>query len=180
MEITGIVDPRNSPQVEVAFYRAVDPFHIDSSGRILPHASYRIDMNGGKPRYGAVARGRIVDGVLKTDPIDLQLPFYGNSAYAEIDLRDMQLQLDLKPGADGKVHGLAGGYYDFDKWWEYMLKIEFLIATGDWSCPALYTAARQLADGYPDPKTGDCTAISSAFKFDALPAFLVRAGGGGK
>ncbi len=174
MEITGVTDPRNSPDVRVAFYRAADPFSIDAAGRILPYASYRVDSNAGKPRYGAVARGRIVDGVLTTEPIDAKLPFYANSAFAEIQLRDMHLSMDLTPGAAGSVQGLVGGYYDFDKWWEYMLKIEFLIATGDWSCPALYTAARELADGYPDPKTGDCTAISSAFKIDALPAFAIH------
>jgi hypothetical protein len=174
IEITGVDDPRNSPEVDVAFYRALDPFPIDSAGRILPHASYRVDTNNGKPRYGAVAKGKIVDGVLTTQPIDLSLPFYGNSAYAAIDLRDMNLKLDLNLGADGKVRGLVGGYYDFDKWWEYMLKLEFLIATGDWSCPALYEAAKRLADGYPDPATGQCTAISSAFKIDALPAFVLH------
>lgn len=174
MEISGVVDERNSPDVRVAFYRALDPFQIDSAGRILPWASYRIDAGNGKPRYGAVARGRIENGVLKTAPIDLKLPFYGNSAYAELDLRDMRLELALTPASDGKVHGVVGGYYDFDKWWEYMLKIEFLIATGDWSCPALHTAARQLADGYPDPATGECTAISSAFRIDALPAFVIH------
>ena len=174
IEISGIDDPRNSADVSVAFYRALDSFSIDSAGRILPHASYRIDMNNGKPRYGAVAKGKIVDGVLITQPIDLKLPFYGNSAYAEIDLRDMNMKLDLTLGDDGKVRGVVGGYYDFDKWWEYMLKIEFLIATGDWSCPALYEAAKRLADGYPDPKTGECTSISSAFKIDALPAFTLH------
>ena len=174
MEISGVVDERDSPDVRVAFYRALDPYQIDSSGRILPWASYRVDTGNGKPRYGAVARGRIENGVLKTQPLDLKLPFYGNSAYAELDLKDMRLELDLTPAKDGKVHGVVGGYYDFDKWWEYMLKIEFLIATGDWSCPALHTAARQLADGYPDPATGECTAISSAFRLDALPAFVIH------
>jgi hypothetical protein len=174
IEISGIDDPRNSADVNVAFYRALDPFPIDSSGRILPHASYRVDMNNGKPRYGAVANGKIVDGVLITEPIDLKLPFYGNSAYAEVSLRDMNMKLDLNLGDDGKVRGLVGGYYDFDKWWEYMLKIEFLIATGDWSCPALYEAAKRLADGYPDPATGQCSAISSAFKIDAVPAFTLH------
>ncbi len=174
IEITGITDPRNSKDVRVSFYRALDPFPIDSSGRILPFASYRIDTNGGKPRYGTVVHGRIVDGVLETDPADLKLPYYANGAFAEIDLRDMKLELNLAVADDGKVHGLVGGYYDFDKWWEYMRKIEFLIATGDWSCPALYEAAKHLADGYPDPKTGECTAISSAFKIDAIPAFAVR------
>ena len=176
IEITGVDDPRNSRSVQVAFYRALDPFPIDSSGRILPYATYRIDTNGGKPRYGTVVHGSIVDGVLKTEPADLKLPFYANSAFAEIDLRDMKLELNLSVEDDGKVHGLVGGYYDFDKWWEYMRKVEFLIATGDWSCPALYEAARRLADGYPDPKTGDCTVISSAFKIDALPAFALHAG----
>jgi hypothetical protein len=42
IEITGITDPRHSPDVKVAFYRALDPFQIDNAGRILPHASYRI------------------------------------------------------------------------------------------------------------------------------------------
>lgn len=174
MEITGVLDPRNSADVRVAFYRAMDPFSIDAAGRILPYASYRVDNNGGKPRYGATAKGRIVNGVLITDPIDANLPFYGNAAYAEIQLRDMRLEMNLTPDAEGKVQGLLGGYYDFDKWWEYMLKLEFLIATGDWSCPALYTAARELADGYPDPKTGKCTSISSAFKIDGLPAFAIH------
>ena len=131
-------------------------------------------MNGDQPRYGAVARGKIVDGVLLTVPQDVKLPFYGNSAYAEIDLRDMRHELDLTPGKDGKVRGLVGGYYDLDKWWEYILKVEFLIATGDWSCPALYRAAHELADGYPDPKTGECSAISAAFRMDALPAFVIH------
>lgn len=174
MEISGVTDPMQSPEVTVGFYRAIDPYRIDSAGRILPWASYRVDTNGGRPRYGAIAKGRIEDGVLKTEPIDLQLPFYGNAAYAELDLKDMRLELDLTADDTGKVHGLVGGYYDFDKWWEYMLKLEFLIATGDWSCPALYAAARELADGYPDAQTGDCTAISSAFKINALPAFVIH------
>ncbi|MFO1426256.1 MAG: hypothetical protein U1F11_04655 [Steroidobacteraceae bacterium] len=131
-------------------------------------------MNAGKPRYGVTARGRIVDGILTTEPVDAKLPYYANSAFAEIQLRDMRLSMDLSVNAEGKVNGLMGGYYDFDKWWEYMNKVEFLAATGDWSCPALFVAARELADGYPDPKTGECTAISSAFKLEALPAFVIH------
>ncbi|MDX2145567.1 MAG: hypothetical protein SFV19_19600 [Rhodospirillaceae bacterium] len=174
IEVTGVDDTQNDDNVDVAFYRAIDPFPIDSSGRILPYASYRVDMNNGKPRYGTVAKGKLAGGVLTTEPVDIKLPFYGNSAYAEVDLRDMKMELNTALNADSKVKGLVGGYYDFDKWWEYMLKLEFLIATGDWSCPALYTAAKELADGYPDPATGECTAISSAFRFDALPAFVVH------
>lgn len=175
MEIRNVVDELNDDDVEVAFFRSIDPFQIDSAGRILPHSSYRVDTNEGTPRYGTVARGRIENGVLKTEPVDIRLPGYGNSTYYEIFLRDMVMSFDLSLSPeDGKAHGLVGGYYDLDKWWEYMLKIEFLIATGDWSCPALYEAAHRLADGYPDPETGECTAISSAFNFNALPAFVIH------
>lgn len=173
VEVGDVDDEKNDDHVEVAFYRAIDSFAIDSSGRILPWASYRIDTNQGKPRYGTVAKGKIKNGVLMTTAIDAKLPYYGNSAYAEIDLKDMMLELNLALDAESKVKGFIGGYYDFDKWWEYMLKLEFLIATGDWSCPALYAAAKQAADGYPDA-TGQCTAISSAFEIDAVPAFIVH------
>jgi hypothetical protein len=174
IEVTGVDDVMNDDTVEVGLYRTIDTFFIDAQGNPLPNGSYRIDMNGGKPRYGDVAKGRIVDGVLTTDPVEVRLPYYGNAAYTEVHLKDMQLKLDTKPAANGRAKGLIGGYYDFDSWWNYMMKIEFLVATGDWSCPAMYETAKRLADGYPDPRTGVCTAISSAFNIEALPAFILH------
>jgi hypothetical protein len=174
IEITGVDDRMNDDAVNVSFYRAIDPYPIDSAGKIIPFGSYRIDANQGTPRYGTVTRGKIENGVLVTESRDLSLPFYGNSAYAEIPLRDMRIRLDMTAENGTKAKGFVGGYYDFDKWWEYMLKIEFLVASGDWSCPAVYEAAKRMADGYPDPKTGECTSISSAFKLEAIPAFILR------
>ena len=172
LEVTGVDDPQNSANVTVNFYRAIDPFSVDAAGKILPYGSYRIDLNGDKPRYAVPIKGKIENGVLITEPTDFSVPFDGNNTVAEVRMRDAKLSLDLKL-ADGKVKGLLGGYYDFDKWWEYMMKIEFLVATGDWSCPALYEASKRLADGYPD-KDGNCTAISSAFKVEAIPAYVIH------
>jgi hypothetical protein len=31
-----------------------------------------------------------------------------------------------------------------------------------------------MADGYPDPKTGECTALSIAFNIEAIPAFVLH------
>ena len=42
------------------------------------------------------------------------------------------------------------------------------------NCPAMYAAFKQMADGDPDPKTGQCTTISSAYGVEAVPAFLVH------
>ena len=174
MEITGVTDPRNSPDVRVAFYRATDPFSIDALGASCrtpaiastPTPASRAMAHGTRPH-----RQRRADHGTDRCQAAVTTP---TVQFAEIQLRDMRLSMDLTVNAEGKVNGLLGGYYDFDKWWEYMNKVEFLAATGDWSCPALFVAAKELADGYPDPKTGECTAISSAFKFDALPAFVIH------
>ena len=42
--------------------------------------------------------------------------------------------------------------------------------------PALYYALKRNADGYPDPKTGENTAISAAYMIEAVPTFITRAG----
>ena len=49
-----------------------------------------------------------------------------------------------------------------------------VISTGNFSCPAFFEAARELADGYPDPETGECTHLSSAFEVNAYSAFVIH------
>ncbi|MBW1886249.1 MAG: hypothetical protein JRJ58_22175 [Deltaproteobacteria bacterium] len=34
--------------------------------------------------------------------------------------------------------------------------------------------ACRVADGHPDPENGQCTSISTAILFEAVPAFLLR------
>ena len=43
---------------------------------------------------------------------------------------------------------------------------------GQLSSPSLYKAMRRLADGYPDPATGQMTAISSALSVKFVQAYL--------
>jgi predicted lipoprotein with Yx(FWY)xxD motif len=67
---------------------------------------------------------------------------------------------------------LIGGYHDLENWWSYVRRMGYLVETAQFSCPALYSAARELADGYPDPGTGDCTALSAAYSVEAVRAFV--------
>ncbi len=173
VEVSGVDDMQNDDDVRVAFYkkRDGDVLHKDHTGMILANASYRIDLSG---RYGATTRGRIENGVLITDPVDVTLPFYGNLTHQEFVLREMSIELPLEPQKDERnVRGMVVGYYDLDSFWSYMKQIEFLSVTGQFSCPGIYVAARELADGFPDPETGECTALSSAFHVDAVPAFVI-------
>ena len=46
--------------------------------------------------------------------------------------------------------------------------------SGGTNCPSMYVAAHELADGYPDPETGQCTHLSSAFDIGAYAAFIIH------
>jgi hypothetical protein len=175
IEVAGVDDPRNDDAVQVSFYRAVDQYVLDASGKFTPWSSYRVDTANGKPRYASTVKGRIKDGVLTTDPGDVNLPFYGNYTYMNQLIRDFRLRLEIAPDASsGK--GTAAGYYDVQQLMFYIGGIGPIHSSGMANCPAIYVAAHELADGYPDPKTGKCTALSSAFNFAVVSAFVVHPG----
>jgi hypothetical protein len=171
IEVSGVDDKRNDDSVVVRMHRANDILPKDSRGNILPHASYRVHNI---PGYGTPANGKIVDGVLTTDPIDAFLPNYSNLAHTEIHMKGMRLELDMDAAKD-RAKGYIAGYRDFENFWDYFRRGEYLSVTGQFSCPALYVAAKELADGYPDPETGECTALSSSYTIEAVPAFVIRA-----
>ncbi|MFL2769477.1 MAG: hypothetical protein ACJZ9F_00560 [Rhodospirillaceae bacterium] len=172
IEITNVDDVRNDDDVKVSFYRSIDQFALDGSGRPLPFSSYNIDMDGDEPRYGDSLRGTIVDGVLTTERGDVSLPFYGNYNFMHPAIKDMDLQLDMADdGATAK--GLVSGYYNVDEFLYYVGGMVGHTSTAD-DCPAMYVAAQELADGYPDPNTGQCKYLSSAFEIGAYAAFIIH------
>jgi predicted lipoprotein with Yx(FWY)xxD motif len=166
VRVAGVRTLEDSPAVTVSFHRSADVMPKDSAGHILPFASYRID---GNPRYGATAKGRIRNGVLTTEPVDVRLPYFGNRVETEFVIRDLRLELKL---SESDARGLIGGYQDLENWWSYVRRMGYLVETAQFSCPALHAAARELADGYPDPRTGECTALSVAYAVEGVRAFV--------
>jgi hypothetical protein len=173
IEITGVDDTRNDDDVTVTFYRAIDQYTLDAGGKFVPFASYRIDAPNGQPRYRSSLKGRIRDGVLTTDAGDVNLPFYGNYTYMNQLLRDMRLRLEIAPDL-ATAKGMQAGYYDVDQLMFYIGGLGPISSTAISDCPAIHVAAHEIADGYPDPRTGKCTALSSAFNFSAVAAFIVH------
>jgi hypothetical protein len=91
-------------------------------------------------------------------------------------IKDMRLVMEIAP--DGvKAKGLMGGYYGVEQLMFYIGGIGPIHSSGQADCPSIYHAAWELADGYPDPKTGRCSALSSAFTFEAVSAFIVHPDG---
>ncbi len=72
------------------------------------------------------------------------------------------------------AQGYMGGYVDVDSWYTHSNKTRDTAhqAYGNTSGPSLYRALRKLADAYPDPKTGQNTAISSALNVRFTQVFV--------
>lgn len=175
LEITGVDDPRNDDDVQVGIFSSLNPTQYDSAAKGLSWVSYTA---GKEARWNNVLKGRIKDGILTTTPADVRIHKVHNHSKgepAEWYIRDARLRLELRP--DGSAAGELAGYFDL----ESLYDVEFKGYHGavmqsyyGYSCPAVYASMKQLADGYPDPATGQCTAISSALKVEAVRAFVFR------
>ncbi len=170
IEVTGSHGLPLDGDVTVGLYKAADSLPKDSKGNILPYASYRIDDIA---LYGATLHGTIKNGLLVTEPMDVRIPYFGNNQETNFLIRGMRLRLRIDP-VTGTASGLVAGYHDVDNLWDYIRKAGFLTATGHFDCPAVYQAINQLADGYRNAQTGACTAISAAYRIEAVPAFIIH------
>jgi hypothetical protein len=171
MEITGVDDPRNDESVDITFYRSIDAYPVDASSEFIPFGSYRVDALNGRTRYGEKLHGKIVDGVVQTESGDIHLPYYGNYAYMDMFLKDMRLKLTIDPNGR-TAKGEIVGYVDVDELNYYIGSLGVTHATTYADCASIFVTTHKLADGYPDPKTGECTALSAAYAINAVAAFI--------
>ncbi|MBM3512558.1 MAG: hypothetical protein FJX59_02450 [Alphaproteobacteria bacterium] len=171
IDVSEVDNPRNDDDVTVTFYRSVDQWVQDSKGAPLPFQTFNIDVVDGKPRYGDSIKGAIKDGVLTTKNGDVRLPWYGNYVFMHPVIRDLTLRLDIDPSGE-RATGMVAGYYDVEAFTYYIGSLGAVVPVNGINCSSLIKAARELADGYPDPKTGKCTALSSAFDLLAYAAYI--------
>jgi hypothetical protein len=170
VEISGIDDARNDGDVQVSIYTGTTPLTVDGTGHPLARASFDVSSD---PRMQAHTRGRIIDGVLTTEPFDVQLSYKEQIIDAVRKLRATRLRATLKP--DGTIEGGFYGYYDVESFWRSIQQMTQLGASlSRLSCPAVHSALNQYADGFPDPQTGRKTAISAALRFDGVRAHVIH------
>ncbi len=189
--LSDVDDIHNDDYVEVGFYANADPIQITGNHEPLEWATYAVDQD---PRFQARARGRIVDGVLTTDPVDVRFRKVTNSILLERPLRDAVARMTLSE--DGTLEGYLAGYADVEEIYDS----EFAFRNGldgierdgrpanprlisisaggkartlGYTCNGIYHALWEHADGHPDPETGQCTSISTQYRIKAIPAFVV-------
>jgi hypothetical protein len=169
IEVTGITDPQNSDTVEVSIYQGADPLVQDGAGGVQADSTLHIATD---TRWQGHTKGRIKDGVLTTEPFDVDLR---NDAVwlPEFHFKRARLNVTFQP--DGSLKGHLNAYQDWASIYWGMAKTGFLLEKfSSGNCPAMYAAFKQMADGDPDPKTGQCTTVSTDYGVDAVPAFLIH------
>jgi hypothetical protein len=169
IQVSGIKDPRNSDQVEVAIYDGAQSMVKDPKGDILRDVSYTAVEDS---RRRARTTGRIVDGVLTTDPIDLnmlKLRFIGMQLPTVI--QSMRLRLTLQP--DGSAKGHMVGYQNWQDIYRLVTHGKNDELSFYFSCPGVYRAFQRMADGDKDPRTGQCRAVSVSYDIELTPAHVI-------
>ena len=170
IEVSGVDDEKNDLDVSVVIYKGVDRLSKDQTGQYIPLLTQRVDTQ--LPEFISRTHGRIVDGVLITQSIPLaRFPLRWISATGERRIHDLQLRIPL----DGpRPTGMLAGYEDLKVWWNMQKAHSIAVYSGNLSPASEYRAAHRYADGLPDPKTGQCTAISAAYRINTVRAFIVH------
>jgi hypothetical protein len=174
-DISGIDDARNDPDVTIRTYRGLDPVYVTSEDKPIAGGTQHIDQQR-SARYMATMHGRIVDGVLITDPIDFNFPLTSQYQKSSSDFLMKAMRLEVKL-TDNGAQGFIGGYADiatFFPWFSKTYGAGSIANAAHWSPPSVYKALNDEADAYPDPKTGQNTAISMALKVELVSVQLVQ------
>ena len=184
IEVRNIHDMKNDDDVELGIYNGADPLVTDPNGKqILPYASLSVTDD---PKYRATVHARIVNGVLTTDTFDFHLHYDFGAAISEYNVRGGRIRIELEP--NGEAKGMMAGYielYDADPVsgkgalndkQQMMRRVnkQYLAEMIGRDCPSYAQAIWRYADGYPDPKTGECMSISTAWDIKAIPAFVIH------
>ncbi|WP_395337345.1 hypothetical protein WBP06_22450 [Novosphingobium sp. BL-8H] len=175
--LRGVDSLKNDSDVEVIYGNTPDRPQLDSHGNFLPGYSFTISDK--PPRHRNVLHGRIVNGVLITDPQDIKLTqTWGQGGARDIrgartayDFRRAKLRLAFQ--SDGTLRGLAGGYRPvFDVIQSPSIGGAGAALAAGIDCAGTLATLRKYADGIRDPKTGKCSGVSSAMNLYAVPAFV--------
>ena len=101
LEVSGIDDPRNDDQVTVTVLYSEDELRRSPAKTVLPDFTYRISRNPAFAQDFTQLRGRIVDGVLTTEPAE-QLHIH--EVIPLIVVRDAEVvERGLPPRGDDEV-----------------------------------------------------------------------------
>jgi hypothetical protein len=170
IEITGVDNEKNDDRVEVFFTLGSDPIQWDANMHAVAWTTQHAIKNS---KYEARTIGKIVDGVVITEPLaTMKLPFQSILPdWRELVVRDARMHIKLTPtGAES----IIGGYLEVQRWWRDFARMGAQISSTRLSAPNMYREMLRIADGYKDPATGVCTAMSAGYQANWARAFVIH------
>lgn len=171
-EITDLDSLTNDPEVTVTLYRGRDPLHSSASGDYIAGGSQRIDYRWGN-QFIHTVKGKIVDGVLTTEPKRVTMPESTARGVPKMDIHEWRLKLKL---TDTSAEGLMGGYIDVERFYNALGQNwgTHHRSYGQESLPSEYRALYRNADAVPGAD-GRNTAISAAWEVKFSQVHVIHA-----
>jgi len=175
--LRGVDSLVNDNDVEVIYGNTPDRPVVDSARKYVWNASYTISTVA--PRERNVLRGKILNGVLTTEPTLIKVTQTWGQGGGR-DLRGIRSRWTMNRGRlrlvfqpDGTLKGVVAGYQPLNEFVDSasMGGMGSAMVAGI-DCAGQFNTLRKLADGDRDPKTGQCTTISSSVTLQAVPAFV--------
>jgi hypothetical protein len=188
ISLRGVNNLQNDDSVEVGIYANADPIQLSANKSPIMHVTYAADQD---PRFRGETHGRIVNGVLTTEPVNVRFHWLVAGFHLERPVDHARIR--AKFNADGTMEGYLAGYTPIEAVYDMQYGFRNAkddagrpvpsgltsgLATGGSSamgrtCNGAYAALHALADGDRDLQTGQCTSISTQYFFRATPAFVV-------
>jgi hypothetical protein len=97
-------------------------------------------------------------------------------ATEEYDMRSARFRLTFQE--DRTIKGFMGAYQPLDNVYSLFRSVGAGVsAVAGVDCAAEFKTLVAMADGHPDPVTGQCSTISLAYEVVGQPAFVIHPGG---
>ncbi len=179
----------NDDSVRVGIYSNADPIQLTPSrDAAVPNVTYAADSD---QRFRAETTGRIRNGVLTTEPVDVRFHWFPAGRVSERPLN--RARLNVRFTSDGLMEGYLAGYTLVEDMYDINYGMRNVRddngeLVGDRmngtrvgsnsvmgrTCQGAYRAMYDLADGDFDPETGRCTSLSTQYWLRATPAFVIE------
>tara|TARA_R110000823_G_scaffold119998_3_gene244252 strand:- start:10457 stop:11572 length:1116 start_codon:yes stop_codon:yes gene_type:complete len=177
LELKLLSGTETNGEVEVRLFTSAGPVTKDANGMVVPDMSQLVHED--RMFHSAAFPGEIRDGVLTAGPVDAKLKFKVQAIDNHYHFRDLQIRAEMRP--DGGMQGILAGYWDIENTFDFLTEVYIgPVHLGrsaanniGYQCAGVYHALPRVADGHPDPDTGQCTSMSTVIKFAATPAFII-------
>lgn len=165
-------------KVEARLFTSAGPITKDANNKVVPNMSQLVHED---PMFhSATFKGEIKDGIFTAGPVDAKLKFKVQAIDNYYWFRDLHLRAEMLP--DGSMKGVLAGYWDIKNTFNFLTEVYIgpihlgrkTANTIGYQCAGIYHALPRVADGHPDPKTGQCTSMSTVINFAAVPAFVIQ------